>query len=104
MISYDIKRGVGKSPQIFGLSEKYLAYLVGGLLLGFVAFGVCRVLATSNFTAIVVLFASAGGSFLYCQHLSVKHGDHGLEKLGAYQRRPRIVSNASRNVFLHLKP
>jgi hypothetical protein len=103
MLGYDIKRGVGKSPEIFGLSEKYLGYLAGGLILGFVAFGLCRLLVSSNLIGILVLFATVGGSFFYCQHLSLTHGDHGLEKLSAYRRRPRIVASASRAVFLQLQ-
>lgn len=103
MILYNITRGVGKSPEIFGLSEKYLGYMVGGLLLGFTAFGFCRVLISSNLIGILVLFAIIGASFVYCQHLSVKHGDHGMEKMRAYQKRPRVVASASRSVFLRLK-
>jgi hypothetical protein len=103
MILYHITRGVGKSPEIFGLSEKYLGYMVGGLLFGFTAFGCCRLLFSSNLLGILVLFAMVGGSYVYCQHLSFKHGDHGMEKLRAYRQRPRIVSNASRSVFLRLK-
>ena len=103
MIGYDIKRGVGKSPEILGLSEKYLGYLVVGLLLGFTAFGLCRLFIRSNLIGIGVLLAILGASFVYCQHLSLTHGDHGMEKLSAYRRRPRVVASSSRAVFIHLK-
>ena len=103
MFSYHVCRGVGKTPEIFGLSEKFMGYLGLGLLLGFTAFGVCRVVGISTVIGIVLLFAIVGGSFFYCQSMSLKHGDHGMAKMSAYQKRPRILVTNSRSVFLNLK-
>jgi hypothetical protein len=103
VIFYSIKRGVGKTPEILGLSEKYLGYVGGSLLLGFIAFGVCRIVVDSNLIAAIILLSIVGSAFVYFQRLSIKHGDAGLDKQKAYNKRPRIVTNSSRQVFLNLK-
>lgn len=94
---------MGKSPEIFGLSEKFLGYLALGLLLGFIAFFICRVLIESNLAGIAVFFAIIGAAFFYCQHMSIKHGEHGMSKQSAFHKRPRILVTRSRSVFLNLK-
>lgn len=100
---YRVSRGVGKSPEIFGLSEKFLGYLALGLLLGFIAFFICRVLIDSNLIGIIVFFVIIGGAFFYCQNMSIKHGEYGMAKQSAYQKRPRILVTRSRSAFLNLK-
>ena len=103
MTSYDIHRGVGKTPEILGLSEKYLGYLGLCLLAGFGAFAGCRIAGQTPFVSSVVLIAICVTAFLYLQRMAVRHGDHGVAKLSAYRRRPRIVVASSRAVFLNLK-
>ena len=103
MRMYKIGRGVGKSPEIAGLSLKYLGYLAVGLLLSFIGFFICRVLIDSNLIGIIVFFAIAGGSFLYCKKMSIKHGEYGMAKQAAYQKRPRILIFRSRSTFLNLQ-
>ncbi|WP_116108858.1 DUF4133 domain-containing protein [Lewinella sp. IMCC34191] len=103
MRNYRVSRGVGKSPEIFGLSEKYLGYLALGLLLGFIGFFICRVLVSSNLIGILVFFLIIGLAFFYCQSMSVKHGEHGMAKQSAHQKRPRILVARTRSVFLTLK-
>ena len=102
VLHYRVSRGVGKSPEIFGLSEKYMGWLAIGLLLGFVVFGICRVMGQTTL-GVVGLFATVGIAFWYCQSVSIKHGDHGMSKRGAYRKRPRILVTRSRSVFLNLK-
>ena len=103
MRSYRVSRGVGKSPVILKLSERYLGYFALGILAGFVAFFLCRVLIDSNAIGIVVFGAVVLSSFFYCQNMSVKHGEHGMSKMSAYKSRPRILVTRSRSVFLNLK-
>lgn len=80
-----------------------MGYLALGLLLGFIGFFICRFLIKSNLVGIAVFFAIIGGAFFYCQNMSVKHGEHGMEKRSAHKKRPRIVVTSSRSVFLNLK-
>lgn len=103
MRCYNVSRGVGKSPELFGLSEKFMGYLALGLLLGFIGFFICRVLIASNLVGIAVFLAIIGGAFFYCQSMSIKYGQHGMAKQTAYRKRPRILVARSRSVFLALK-
>ena len=102
MIHYDIKRGVGKSAEIFGLSEKYMASLATCLLPACIGFVIGRVMLGA-FVGAIIFFAIMVGAFFYFQRLSIKHGDHGVEKLKAYGKRPRVVTVTTRTVFLNLK-
>ena len=103
MIHYRINRGVGRAPEIFGLSQKYMNKMVIALLLGFVVFGVCRSFFDSTLISVLALFGTVGAAFFYYQTISVKHGDDGLAKKEAYQKRPRILTTSSRSVFLNLR-
>ncbi len=102
MICYDIKRGVGKSAEIFGLSEKYLASLAKCLLLACIGFIAGRVFY-SAFLGAILFFAVMVGAFFYFQRLSIQHGDYGVDKLKAYGKRPRIIKVTTRAVFLNLQ-
>lgn len=102
MINYDIKRGVGKEVEIFGLSEKYVYYLVGCLLPGFIGFAIGR-MVMGAWIGFIVLCTIMYGAYLYFSSLTIRHGTHGVAKLSAYSKRPRIVTVNSRAVFLNLK-
>ena len=85
-----------------GLSEKYMLYLAACLLPASFGFVIGRVFIGA-FTGCIIVFTIMAAAFFYFQRLSIKHGNHGMDKMKAYGKRPRVITVNSRSVFLSLK-
>ncbi len=103
MTGYDVNRGVGRVPEIFGITEKYLVYLLGAVVLAFVGFALLRMFGFGSIVSAIGLFAFLGGGVYAVQYVSLKYGEHGATKISAYRKRPRILRSSSRRPYLGLR-
>lgn len=104
MRQYTVTKGVGRSPELFGISEKFIVYLGGALIPAVVSFALARVVLGSLLLGAVFFAAIVLAAYVACRWIYARHGEDGLAKMRAYSRRPRMLRSDSRRVFLDLHP
>ncbi|MFI5162368.1 MAG: DUF4133 domain-containing protein [Sphingobacteriales bacterium] len=100
---YRINKGINKSIEFRGLKAQYIWYFGGMIVLLMIIFAILYITGTNAYVCIVTigLTGTAGTSQIFS--LSHKYGEHGLMKMFAKRRIPRVIKSNSRKPFCELR-
>jgi hypothetical protein len=93
MAEYAIRKGVGKSVELFGLKNQYLIRFCVGVVGVFFLFVMLRMVNVSLVANLLVVVASLGGLLRYVFSFNKKYGQHGLMKKNARKCCPRFITS-----------
>lgn len=99
---YNINKGINKSIEFRGLRAQYIWYFAGlvmGLLL---VFATLYIVGAGTIVYLSVTGSGAAYGSLKIFSLSRKYGEHGLMKVAACKRIPRVLKSYSRRFFQNL--
>lgn len=93
MSEYPVNRGIGKPVEFKGLKSQYLFIFAGGLLAVFVVFIILFMAGVNQWVCIG--FGVTAALLLVWQtfRLNERYGTHGLMKIAARKRHPRLIIN-----------
>src|ERR1043165_3885616 len=102
-IVYEINKGVNRSLEFKGIKAQYIIYLAAGMVSLLLLFSILYIAGVNSYMCICVIIPAGGGLYFTVQHISHKHGEHGLMKKAAYRHLPSCVQSRTRKVFIQLK-
>lgn len=99
---YAINKGINKSIEFKGLKAQYIWYLGAGLLALLVLFAILYFIGISQYLCLAIVLLCGAGLVWKVYDMSHKYGEHGMMKLMARKRVPKVVSANSRVAFIGL--
>ena len=99
---YNINKGINKSIEFRGLRAQYIWYF-GGLVLGLmIIFAILYIAGAGTIVCLVVCGSAATFGSLKIFALSKEHGEHGLMKVLACKRLPKVLKSYGPRHFQQL--
>ncbi|WP_118975730.1 DUF4133 domain-containing protein [Taibaiella koreensis] len=100
---YAINKGINKSIEFKGLKAQYIWYLGGGVLVLLVLFAAMYIAGLNQFLCIGIILLAGSGLVWKVYGMSHKYGEHGMMKMMARKRVPKVIKCNSRKIFIQLK-
>jgi hypothetical protein len=100
---YTINKGINKPIEFKGLKAQYIGWLAAGLLCLLILFAIFYVLGVNTYISLVLILLLGVGLFMTVYHYSNTYGAHGLMKLLARKRIPKMLRASSRTKFIYAK-
>lgn len=99
---YSINKGINKSIEFRGLRAQYIWYFAGLVLGLLVIFAALYIMGTGTLICLAVTGGIATYGSIKIFGMSRKYGEHGLMKVAARKRVPRVLKSYSRRFFQNL--
>jgi uncharacterized membrane protein len=96
---YQINKGVNASIEFKGLQAQYIAYFGGMLLALLILFAVLYIIGLSPYLCIALIGSAGGFGAFKIFRLSHVYGPHGMMKLIARKRMPKVLRTYTRTMF-----
>jgi len=97
---YEINKGINKSIEFQGLKAQYIWYLGGGVFGLLILFGILYVIGVPQLVCVAVVMTMGGIFTFKIFGWSRKYGEHGMMKMMARKRIPKLVKVKSRSLFI----
>jgi len=96
---YNINKGINKSIEFRGLQAQYIWYFAGLVLLLMVVFAALYIAGAGTLICLTLCGSAAAFGSMKIFALSRKYGQHGLMKVIARKRVPRVLKSYGRRFF-----
>lgn len=96
---YTINKGVNAAIEFKGLKAQYIGYLAGLLVALLVLFAVLYIVGLSPYGCIALVGSGGGYGAFHIFRMSRVYGPHGMMKVLARKRMPRVLRVYSRRLF-----
>jgi len=96
---YEINKGVNAPIEFKGLKAQYIWYLGGLIVVLLILFAILYMIGIPSLICIVLVGGGGTLAVIRIYRLSETYGPHGLMKLTASKRIPRVVRSNSRKIF-----
>ncbi len=100
---YAINKGINKSIEFKGLKAQYIWYLGAGILALLIIFAALYILGVNQYLCIAIIVGGGSALVYKVYGMSHKYGAHGMMKMMAAKRVPKVIRCNSRRVFIKLK-
>lgn len=100
---YAINKGINKSIEFRGLKAQYIWYLGAALLALLVLFAILYFIGISQYLCLAIILLSGTGLVWKVYGMSHKYGEHGMMKMMARKRVPKVIRCNSRAIFMRGK-
>jgi hypothetical protein len=101
-IVYEINKGVNRSLEFKGIKAQYIIYLAVGMVCLLLLFSILFIAGVNTYVCMFIILPAGAGLYFTVQHISHKHGEHGLMKKTARRSLPAGVQSRTRKVFINL--
>ncbi|MDM8175991.1 DUF4133 domain-containing protein [Olivibacter sp. 47] len=96
---YEINKGVNAPVEFKGLKAQYIWYLGGLIVVLLILFAILYMVGIPSLICIVLTGGGGTLAVMRIYRLSETYGPHGLMKLTASKRIPRVIRSNSRKIF-----
>jgi hypothetical protein len=100
---YQINKGINKSVEFHGLKAQYIWYFAGLVIGLMVLFAILYIAGAGTVICLGMTGGLAAWGSFRIFSLSARYGEHGLMKLVASRRVPKVLRSYSRKLFQQLE-
>lgn len=96
---YPVNKGINKSIIFKGLKAQYIGYMGLGLLIDLLFYAVLYMLKVNTYINLFLTAALGALITIVVYHLNAQYGEHGLSKMLAKRKIPKLIRSFSRKIF-----
>jgi hypothetical protein len=99
---YQINKGINTSLEFKGLRAQYIWYFGAMLLVLLILFAILYIIGVPGYICLVLIGSSGGYGSFRLFAISHQYGEHGLMKMAAKKRVPKVLKAYNRKLFQNL--
>jgi len=99
---YSINKGINKSIEFKGLKAQYIWYFAAGMLIEVILFALLYLIGLNTYFCMAFFLVTGAMLTVKIYQWSNTYGAHGMMKVIARRKIPRLIKNHSRITFQYL--